>query len=87
LRSAAAAPSSNINARNCSAPSPHPFDLAGTREAIAVALANTDVETAVDEICDWLHTQGWIDDMPPGRQAGAGQQTALDPGVVLEQER
>lgn len=67
--------------------SPHPFDLAGTREAIAEALAHTDVETAVDEICHWLHAQGWLDDMPPGRHP-AGQPTAADShsGVVLEQE-
>lgn len=62
--------------------SPHPFDLGQTREAIAQALANTDVETSVDEICHWLHTQGWIDDMPSPEQASADRHL----GIVLEQE-
>jgi patatin-like phospholipase/acyl hydrolase len=65
---------------------PHPFDLAGTRNAIAEALAHTDIETAVDEICLWLHAQGWIDDVPPARQADDGQQRppASIVDVVLE---
>ncbi|NPV22751.1 patatin-like phospholipase family protein [Bradyrhizobium aeschynomenes] len=63
---------------------PHPFDVGQTRKVIEDALAHTDVEAAVDEICQWLHVQGWIGDVPPGPEGRDVITPALQPDTTLE---